>query len=431
MVFSCWCPQRKVKGSETVRSELVSDIHRPVSDHIQAHVSGADYSSQSIQSCEYDLGVDHTVPQTPAKDACDDSHVAETHTPFNGPNDGTFLFESASHCNHEDGVDTTDINSVSRDELPTPDFTVDESDISVRQSSVCPPQIQDRSLPCVSQIVEVEVASSELNADRFQTVLLNSECPDTCSKACDAESVGSDRISNGPCSTSRSARGVEDGNSVAIPISVAACQQTAISVSERSLTDDEDHSKLQREHLSDAIDECLNADDIDESLEDERGERCVSVFMNVSDIVSDEVIIQDTTEILNVHSLNQECPFSPADSIGMVQEPANQADIQEEVIAPVEMPVSEILSKDVPVATQERPLVDVSNLRFLVSDEPQYIDEFNISPEDQYNTAASVPFFNACSATLGYPTARLLQFRLHGIMTIPSISKQTSNSDKR
>lgn len=52
--------------------------------------------------------------------------------------------------------------------------------------------------------------------------------------------------------------------------------------------------------------------------------------------------------------------------------------------------------------------------------EPQYIDEFGSNPEDQYNTAASVPFFNGCSATLGYSSARLLQYRLSGIVSLSS-----------
>jgi hypothetical protein len=55
----------------------------------------------------------------------------------------------------------------------------------------------------------------------------------------------------------------------------------------------------------------------------------------------------------------------------------------------------------------------------LSSDDPLYIDEFGLTPEDQYNTAADVPFFSICSSTMGYPTARLLQFRLSGIISIP------------
>lgn len=51
--------------------------------------------------------------------------------------------------------------------------------------------------------------------------------------------------------------------------------------------------------------------------------------------------------------------------------------------------------------------------------DPSYIDEFGLVPEDQYNSATAVPFFSMCSATMGYPTARLLQFRLNGIMCIP------------
>lgn len=52
-------------------------------------------------------------------------------------------------------------------------------------------------------------------------------------------------------------------------------------------------------------------------------------------------------------------------------------------------------------------------------DEPMYIDEFAVLPEPDYNDATSVPFFNTCSATLGYPAARLLRFRLQGILCIP------------
>lgn len=52
--------------------------------------------------------------------------------------------------------------------------------------------------------------------------------------------------------------------------------------------------------------------------------------------------------------------------------------------------------------------------------EPLYVHEFGSNPEDQYNTAASVPFFNGCSATLGYTSARLLQYRLSGIVSLSS-----------
>ena len=49
--------------------------------------------------------------------------------------------------------------------------------------------------------------------------------------------------------------------------------------------------------------------------------------------------------------------------------------------------------------------------------ELEYIDEYGIPPEEQYNSATNVSFFNPCSATLGYPTARLLQYRLSGIVS--------------
>jgi hypothetical protein len=52
-------------------------------------------------------------------------------------------------------------------------------------------------------------------------------------------------------------------------------------------------------------------------------------------------------------------------------------------------------------------------------DDLVYIDEFGFVPEDHYNSATAVSFFSMCSATMGYPTARLLQFRLSGIMSIP------------
>jgi hypothetical protein len=57
-------------------------------------------------------------------------------------------------------------------------------------------------------------------------------------------------------------------------------------------------------------------------------------------------------------------------------------------------------------------------------DEPTYIDECGVAPEDQYNSAASVPFFNMCSATMGYPTARLIQYRLSGILSVQTASRK-------
>jgi hypothetical protein len=69
-----------------------------------------------------------------------------------------------------------------------------------------------------------------------------------------------------------------------------------------------------------------------------------------------------------------------------------------------------------------------ANFVQVLSDELYYIDEVNILPEDQYNTAASVPFFNTCSATLGYPAARLLQFRLRGILSIERPDKVSRKS---
>jgi len=51
--------------------------------------------------------------------------------------------------------------------------------------------------------------------------------------------------------------------------------------------------------------------------------------------------------------------------------------------------------------------------------EPYYIDEVGLEPLKQFNSGTSVPFFNLCSATVGYPTSRLLKFRLNGIISIP------------
>ena len=59
-------------------------------------------------------------------------------------------------------------------------------------------------------------------------------------------------------------------------------------------------------------------------------------------------------------------------------------------------------------------------------DEPCYIDELSIHPEDQYNDATNVPFFNTCSATLGYTAARLLRFRLNGIISIPPVDRSST-----
>ncbi len=72
-----------------------------------------------------------------------------------------------------------------------------------------------------------------------------------------------------------------------------------------------------------------------------------------------------------------------------------------------------------------------SNTQQSIIYDPIYIDELGLDPLDQFNTASSVSFFNLCSSTIGYPTARLLQFRLHGIVSIPtdSSSKTDINSE--
>jgi len=59
--------------------------------------------------------------------------------------------------------------------------------------------------------------------------------------------------------------------------------------------------------------------------------------------------------------------------------------------------------------------------------DPLYIDELGLGPLDQFNTASSVSFFNLCSSTIGYPTTRLLQFRLHGIVSIPTDSSSKTD----
>ncbi len=66
-----------------------------------------------------------------------------------------------------------------------------------------------------------------------------------------------------------------------------------------------------------------------------------------------------------------------------------------------------------------------SNSIASILDDPIYIDEFGYVPEEQFNSATSVSFFNLCSSTVGYPTARLMQYRLHGILSIPESSHKT------
>jgi hypothetical protein len=72
---------------------------------------------------------------------------------------------------------------------------------------------------------------------------------------------------------------------------------------------------------------------------------------------------------------------------------------------------------DSAINPEEQIIIEVSAARQY--DEPTYIDEFEAMPEHEYNDATSVPFFSTCSATLGYPAARLLRFRLQGILCIP------------
>lgn len=72
---------------------------------------------------------------------------------------------------------------------------------------------------------------------------------------------------------------------------------------------------------------------------------------------------------------------------------------------------------DSAINPEEQVIMEVSAARQY--DEPTYIDEFEALPEHDYNNATSVPFFSTCSATLGYPAARLLRFRLQGILCIP------------
>jgi hypothetical protein len=63
------------------------------------------------------------------------------------------------------------------------------------------------------------------------------------------------------------------------------------------------------------------------------------------------------------------------------------------------------------------------------SEEPEYIDEHGIEPVDQYNTSSTaVPFFSPAAATMGYSTARLLQFRMNGIVSIPGVTKNDRRS---
>lgn len=68
-----------------------------------------------------------------------------------------------------------------------------------------------------------------------------------------------------------------------------------------------------------------------------------------------------------------------------------------------------------------------SNTQQSIIYDPIYIDELGLDPLDQFNTASSVSFFNLCSSTIGYPTARLLQFRLHGIVSIPTDSSSKTD----
>ena len=63
------------------------------------------------------------------------------------------------------------------------------------------------------------------------------------------------------------------------------------------------------------------------------------------------------------------------------------------------------------------------------SDELSYIDEKGLNPYDQYNSGSSVSFFNPAASTMGYTTARLLQFRLNGIVSLPGANK--ANIDLR
>ena len=67
------------------------------------------------------------------------------------------------------------------------------------------------------------------------------------------------------------------------------------------------------------------------------------------------------------------------------------------------------------------------------ADEPSYLDERGVHPLDQHNSGP-VSFFNSCAATMGYPTARLLHFRLNGILSVhdtENVPPQRSDTHKR
>jgi hypothetical protein len=93
--------------------------------------------------------------------------------------------------------------------------------------------------------------------------------------------------------------------------------------------------------------------------------------------------------------------------------------VQEGLIPPGHVEhLAEIESRPGEIAPSETK--EEQNRKSLNLSEPLYVDEFGSNPEDQYNTAASVPFFNGCSATLGFTSARLLQHRLSGIVSLSS-----------
>jgi hypothetical protein len=164
---------------------------------------------------------------------------------------------------------------------------------------------------------------------------------------------------------------------------------------------------------------------------------------------NEETLVNEPSEVVTENL--QEVPKVEIKALVVelvAQENANTGIMNDSVeeFSPVETPVipepvvTETSIDDDPNGSKPA-LIDLSDIKIIESVEAdtaplsendekepaaelEYIDEHGIPPEEQYNSGTNVSFFNPCSANLGYSTARLLQFRLSGIVSIQKNQKR-------
>ena len=140
-----------------------------------------------------------------------------------------------------------------------------------------------------------------------------------------------------------------------------------------------------------------------------RGEVSVPRFDTVyAEIPMNESTIRSVTLATGNDSPSTELEIGCDDNVGETEEPF----VERLAESPESTGASPIMERE------SHPQMQTDDEK-TTGEELYYIDEFGMKPGDQYNSATNVSFFNQCSATLGYPTARLLQYRLSGIMSLP------------